>query len=195
MDLTSDTIDAEPSAALAALRDAWRAKWPGALACWSRYVQLSEPRWCLNASDEKREHLQGSFAMIRLVDHAVVISLSQVRNQGLDEFSIEIMAHEIGHHVYTPADLSDNARMLARIRAGLPTKERLAPWIANLYEDLLINDRLQRVAGLNMAGVYQRLGKGSADPDMDALYADLRIAVAARARHVDRGRRRRPAQR
>jgi hypothetical protein len=102
MDLTSDTIDAEPSAALAALRDAWRAKWPGALACWSRYVQLSEPRWCLNASDEKREHLQGSFAMIRLVDHAVVISLSQVRNQGLDEFSIEIMAHEIGHHVYTP---------------------------------------------------------------------------------------------
>jgi hypothetical protein len=164
MDLTSDTIDAEPSAALAALRDAWRAKWPGALACWSRYVQLSEPRWCLNASDEKREHLQGSFAMIRLVDHAVVISLSQVRNQGLDEFSIEIMAHEIGHHVYTPADLSDNARMLARIRAGLPTKERLAPWIANLYEDLLINDRLQRVAGLNMAGVYQRLGKGSADP-------------------------------
>lgn len=101
--------------------------------------------------------------MIRLVDHAVVISLRQVHERGLAPFAVEIMAHEIGHHVYTPADLTDNARVQARIRAGLPTKERLAGLVANLYEDLLINDRLQRSAGLDLAGVYRQLGGQSHD--------------------------------
>jgi hypothetical protein len=95
--------------------------------------------------------------MIRLVDHTVVISLRQVRDEHLTDFALEILAHEIGHHVYCPADLSDNARLLARIRAGLPTRETLAPMIGNLYTDLLINDRLQRTAGLNIAGVYRQL--------------------------------------
>ncbi len=148
---------------LETLRDDWRQKWPTALAAWSRYVQLSEPRWCLTSDDETREQLSGSFAMIRLVDHAVVISLRQVQARGLAKFAVEILAHEIGHHVFTPADLTDNARVLARIRAGLPTKERLAPFVANLYEDLLINDRLQRAAGLNLAGVYRQLDNQSPD--------------------------------
>jgi hypothetical protein len=34
--------------------------------------------------------------------------------------------------------------------------------IANLYADLLINDRLQRLASLDMAGVYQKLGSPKA---------------------------------
>ena len=83
--------------------------------------------------------------------------------QKLEAFAIEVMAHEIGHHVYCPADLTDHGRCIARIRAGLPTKEHLAGFIANLYTDLLINDRLQRQAGLDIAGVYQALGKGSRD--------------------------------
>lgn len=126
-------------------------------------MQLSEPRWCLTTADEKQEQLSGSFAMIRLVDHAVVISLLQVEAYGLERFGVEIMAHEIGHHVYTPADLTDNARVLTRIRAGLPTKERLAPMVVNLYEDLLINDRLQRSAGLDLAAVYRQLDDRSPD--------------------------------
>jgi hypothetical protein len=38
--------------------------------------------------------------------------------------------------------------------------------IANLYTDLLINDRLQRSAGLPLAAVFKRLAaqEGSADP-------------------------------
>ena len=35
--------------------------------------------------------------------------------------------------------------------------------IANLYEDLLINDRLQRSCGLDMAGVYQKIDNHSTD--------------------------------
>lgn len=151
--------DLPPTAEVLALQDLWRASWPAALECWSRFVKLSEPRWCRTIKEERAEELSGSFAMIRLVDHAVVISLRQVLAMGLGQFAVEVLAHEIGHHVYTPADLTDNARLLARIRQGLPTQEGHAPLVSNLYEDLLINDRLQRMAGLDIAGVYRALGK------------------------------------
>lgn len=140
----------------------WQQAWPQAIADWSPYVQLRDPSWCQNLADEQREHLTGSFAMIRLDDHAVVISLVQIVEKGLEKFAAEILAHEIGHHVYCPADLTDNARLLARIRRGLPGCESFAPMVANLYADLLINDRLQRQCGRDIAGVYRAL-KGDSD--------------------------------
>ncbi len=156
--------------ALESLKTQWLGAWPQAIADWSPYIQLHEPAWCLNAKDEKRESLSGSFAMIRLVDHAVVISLKQILEQGLEKFSAEILAHEIGHHVYCPADLTDNARLLARIRRGLPGCESYAPMIANLYADLLINDYLQRSCGRDMAGVYQAIPKEPTQSKLWLLY-------------------------
>ncbi len=152
--MTATTIPTD----LASIRDRWLLAWPEALALWSRYIQLHEPVWCFTDKEERREELAGSFAMIRLVDHSIVVSIRQVSEQGLDRFAKEILAHEIGHHVYCPADLSDNARLLARIRHGLPGKEDFAPMVSNLYSDLLINDRLQRISELDMAGVYLQLG-------------------------------------
>jgi len=152
-----------PSASLLALRDAWAAQWPAALALWSRFTRLSEPRWCFSDAEAAQEGLTDSFAMIRLTDQAVVVNLALIQASHLERFALEILAHEIGHHVYAPADLTDNARMIARMRWGLPTKEHLAPFISNLYSDLLINDRLQRSAGLSEAGVYQALVSESSD--------------------------------
>jgi hypothetical protein len=144
------------------LRADWSGRWPDALADWSRFVKLSEPRWCLTEKEEKQEGLSGSFAMIRLPDQAVVISLRQVRERGLERFAREIAAHEIGHHVYCPGNMTDQGRMVARMRRALPTREHLAPVVANLYSDLLINDRLQRSGGLDIAGVYRQM---RSDPD------------------------------
>lgn len=146
------------------LKEAWEARWPEALALWSKFTKLREPRWCFTAEEEKAESLSGSFAMIRLNDTSVVISLAQVLAQKLEAFPVEILAHEIGHHVYCPADLSDQGRMIARMRRALPTKEHLAGFISNIYADLLINDRLQRSAGLKMADVYKTLDTKSTDP-------------------------------
>ena len=96
--------------------------------------------------------------MIRLVDHHVVISLRQIEEDKLQDFALQILAHEIGHHVYCPADLTDNARLMARLRKGLPSQGAATRrFISNLYSDLLINDRLQRSAGLSMAAVYQAI--------------------------------------
>jgi hypothetical protein len=160
-EILSKSADKRPD--VEAIREQWLAAWPHALELWSKFTQLSAPHWCVTIDDEKREQLAGSFAMIRFVDHAVVISLRQVRERRLERFATEILAHEIGHHVYCPADLNDNARLLARITKGLPSKEQAAPMISNLYTDLLINDRLQRESALDMAGVYRALENTSQD--------------------------------
>ncbi|WP_313643340.1 hypothetical protein [Stenotrophomonas sp.] len=135
----------------------WRAAWPQALADWSRFTRLQDPRLCDTSVEAAKEGLSGSFAMIRLADQRVVIDLPQVLRLGLQDHAREILAHEIGHHVLAPATATDHARLLARIRRALPTLEAHAPMVANLYTDLLINDRLQRQCGLRMAEIYQRL--------------------------------------
>ncbi len=157
------TAPAPAATGLETLRAAWAAEWARALARWSKFTRLSDPRWCLNEADEKREGLDRSFAMIRLTDQAVVVGLRGVREKKLERFAVEVLAHEVGHHVYCPANLTDHGRVLARMRRALPTVEALAPLAANLYADLLINDRLQRAADLDIAGVYRALGGGSKD--------------------------------
>jgi hypothetical protein len=139
------------------IEEQWSKAWADALADWSPYVQLREPTWCYTPSDEAREGLTESFAMIRLKDHSVVISIKQIQEHNLESFPHEILAHEIGHHVLCPADLTDNARLIARVRRGLPEVESYAPYISNLYADLLINDRLQRFCNRRLDLVYQSL--------------------------------------
>jgi len=139
------------------LREQWLAEWPRALAAWSRFSKLSSPHLCTSTAAATHQGLTGSFAMIRLQDHAVVIDLERVQRAGLGDYAVEILAHEIGHHIYCPANLEDHARCLVHIRRGLPSVEQYAPMIANLYTDLLINDRLKRSMELRMDEVYQRL--------------------------------------
>lgn len=139
------------------LKTDWEACWPAALAAWSPFLRLRSPRWCVTEKEEWKEGLRDSFAMIRLLDHAVVISLRKVREMGLEGLATAVLAHEAGHHAFSPADLADNGRLMARMRAGLPTREVFAGLAANLYTDLLVNDRLQRSAGLDMAAVYRAL--------------------------------------
>jgi hypothetical protein len=158
---------------LEALRLRWEEQWPAALEAWSRFTRLSPPRLCVTPDEERREGLAGSFAMIRLTDQAVVVSLAEVMASDVADLGVEILAHEIGHHVLAPANLTDHGRMLSRMRWGLPTLEHQAPMVANLYTDLLINDRLQRSAGLRMDEVYRRIRKqqeGSADGAVWKLY-------------------------
>lgn len=139
------------------LRDRWMAQWPAALEAWSRFTRLRPPALCMQVTEAKREGLTGSFAMIRLVDQAIVVSLPEVIKCSVQDYALEVLAHEIGHHVLAPATLTEHGRLLARIRRGLPTLEAQAPMVANLYTDLLINDRLQRGSSLRMAEVYQKL--------------------------------------
>lgn len=142
---------------LNALELEWRQWWPTALSHWSSYTRLNDPLFLHSHADAIAAGLSGSFACINLHNHRVLINLQEIDERGLQPFALEILSHEIGHHVYAPGDLTDNARLLARTRLGLPNVEAHAPMIANLYTDLLINDRLQREASLDMASVFVRL--------------------------------------
>ncbi|PKL16706.1 MAG: hypothetical protein CVV49_14770 [Spirochaetae bacterium HGW-Spirochaetae-5] len=93
------------------LKDKWLVRWDEAVKLWSPFVKLRTPVFCETAKDEKREGLTGSFAMIRLTDFSVVISLRQIESLGLGDYALEILAHEAGHHIYAPGDLADNSRI------------------------------------------------------------------------------------
>ena len=149
----------------ATLIERWRAAWPQALAAWSKFTRLRDARLCESRVDAAQEGLSGSFAMIRLFDQSVVVDLESVYELGLEDYAVEILAHEIGHHVLAPGNATDQFRLLARIRRALPTLERHAPMVANLYTDLYINDRLQRRSNLRMADIYKRLAEASGKGD------------------------------
>lgn len=146
------------------LQEKWTQAWAQALACWSRYTQLREPRWLSTTEEAAAEGLTGSFAMITLCDHRVIIRLDEVLKHGLQDYAVEILAHEIGHHVYAPGDLGDQAVALARARRALPTLTELAPMVVNLYQDLLINDRLVRFHDLRLEKVYRALAARRNEP-------------------------------
>lgn len=138
----------------------WEKAWPKALSLWSRYTRLRPPRLCLTRQEAFTEGLRDSFAMIRLSDQSIIVSLPELEVSNVQNFPLEILAHEIGHHILAPATLTDHARMISRMRWALPTIENQAPMVANLYTDILINDRLQRSCGLRLAEVYQKIGHG-----------------------------------
>lgn len=121
---------------------------------------LARPSLCASRVEASKQGLSGSFAMIRLLDQSVVVDLPLVTELGLDDYALEVLAHEIGHHILAPGSASDQFRLLARMRRALPTLEQHAPMVANLYTDLFINDRLQRQANLRMADIYRKLEQG-----------------------------------
>lgn len=142
------------------LKQNWQSSWDKARATWSPFVKLREPVWCLSSSEARKEGLTGSFAMIRLSDHRIVIDLEEVLKLDVGGCALQVLAHEIGHHIYTPANLHDNAILLSRIQWGLAGIENRTAFVANIYSDFLINDMLQRSKGLDMAVVYQKVNKG-----------------------------------
>ena len=135
--------------------DVWMKKWPEALELWGKYIKLRDPLLT------RRKKVPGKktatpLAYIDLQSKQVVVSLDQVEKLGLEPYALEILAHEVGHHVFAPGDLLDAARCMARIRKALREYEGEAGLILNLYTDLLINHRL-KAAGLAMEAIYARL--------------------------------------
>lgn len=171
------------------LIDRWRDAWPQAIEKWSKFTRLRDARLCESKLEAAKEGLTGSFAMIRLVDQSVVVDLETISTIGLEDYAVEILAHEIGHHVLAPGSATDQFRLLARMRRALPTLEHHAPMIANLYTDLFINDRLQRQASLRMADIYRLLDKsnGSSKESKQASLWTLYMRIYEHLWKLDKG--------
>ena len=76
-------------ATLASLRNRWTEAWPAALAAWSKFTRLRPPNLCLTETEARHEGLSGSFAMIRLQDQSIVVSLPQVVNCRVEGYGLE----------------------------------------------------------------------------------------------------------
>lgn len=151
----SDGLDA----AAAQFTDAW----PRARAAFSPYTQLAAPILCRTTDDERREGLEGSFAMIRMRDQRIVIGLGQIVELALAPHAHAILAHEVGHYVHAPGTLREHVRLHDRLRRTLPSELAChAGLVANLYTDLLLNDRLQRARLADIAAVYVALRRPEA---------------------------------
>ncbi|WP_182111462.1 hypothetical protein [Actinotalea sp. JY-7876] len=143
---------------MSALAERWLAAWPAALGAWGRPTRMHLP-----TLHEERVPGAGSFAWFSCTDVEVHICLADVRARGLEDHAVAALAHEVGHHVLAPGDLLTAARVAARVRVGLVDADQLVGTVANLWADLLINDRLQRRAGLDVLGLYAALGRPSPD--------------------------------
>jgi hypothetical protein len=133
----------------------WNAAWPKALELWGQWIRLSAPRMATNSFEVKEWALDGVLACIRMATHGVHVNLPLIRERKLAAFPMQILAHEVGHHVFVPGTLLDHFRILAQVRKGLPTFESRVPEIANVWSDLLVNDHIHRVLGLPMDGPYR----------------------------------------
>lgn len=152
--------EATAAAGKAELGQAWLAAWPEALAAWSHHTQLRAPVFHDDEREAAADGMLGQIAAIRLTDQRVMVNLLEIARRGLEDCALPILAHEIGHHVYVPANLADNARMIAAIKRvffNLPRQAVLTA--ANLYGDLLINDRLHRRVGIDMVRPYRILAR------------------------------------
>lgn len=154
---------------LGALREQWHAAWPEALAAWGRFTRLGAPT--LHGPGTAPEGV-GSFAWFSTTRVSVHVDLAEVVELGIEDHAVAVLAHEVGHHVLSPGDLTTSALLVARTRAGLVDQDQLAPLTANLWSDLLINDRLQRRAGIDLAGLWRALGPGTSTVMQTVLRAD-----------------------
>ncbi|MBL9024504.1 MAG: hypothetical protein JNL21_20075 [Myxococcales bacterium] len=157
--------------AIAAAEAAFLEAWLRARIAFSPYTRLAAPILCRNEKEEKAEGLEGSFAMIRMKDERIVIGLKMVAERGLAAHAHAILAHEVGHYVHAPGSLREHVRLHDRIRRTLGAGLRShAGLVANLYTDLLLNDRLQRSKTADIAAVYRALREGGDTSLLWSLY-------------------------
>lgn len=138
---------------------AWHAAWPDALAAWSSWTLLRDPAF-LDEPDLASHGMEGQIAAIRLADSLIMVNTAEVLRRGLQDLGHAVLAHEVGHHVYVPGNRTEHARLLLvlhRALAGVPVEA--IHMVANLWADLLVNDRLQRRAGVDVSAIYRILCK------------------------------------
>ena len=66
----------------------WKSHWQQAKLEWNPLLRLQEPIWCLSHQEAKKEGLTGSFAMIRLTDHRIVINIEEIIERGITDYAI-----------------------------------------------------------------------------------------------------------
>ncbi|WP_456826819.1 hypothetical protein [Cellulomonas sp. P5_E12] len=145
------------------LAERWMREWPDALAAWGRTTRMHPP--VLHTSACRMD----TWAWYTTADPEVHVDLTVVVERGIQDHARAVLAHEIGHHVLAPVDRLTALKIAARVRVGLVDQDHLVGLVENLWCDLLINDRLQRQAGIDRASLAAAVGAATADNPLGLL--------------------------
>lgn len=135
----------------------WQALWPQAQALWSPYLKMYEPIWLEEPEAIAAADFDGQIASINVVNQRVSVNLRAIRDSQLEAYALEILAHEIGHHVYVPANMQQNLQLLGIMHTHLGSAQAHTAEIANFYFDLLINHYLQQHSNCRFDKLYRQL--------------------------------------
>ena len=146
-----------------------RAAWLDALDLWG--VDLHDPVFVADAGES-------TFAWFRFPSE-VTVDLALVERVGAEQHLSSILAHEIGHHVVAPSTRLDGFKVVQQMARALsaldewsgefrrrPSDPGEAHELANLWEDLLINTRVERLQRRRAVGA----GRADDEPDLIALW-------------------------
>ncbi|HAR64453.1 MAG: hypothetical protein DKM50_00805 [Candidatus Margulisiibacteriota bacterium] len=79
-----------------------------------------------------------------------------IEKAGFQVYMIMLMGHEIGHHKWIPYDLKTLILIVDSVYKVTEDQDKAA-YIANVYEDLVINDRLFSERGVPMHLLYEKM--------------------------------------
>ncbi|MCP5028245.1 MAG: hypothetical protein GY929_18365 [Actinomycetia bacterium] len=147
----------------AELESAWADAFIDAQRIWSPVLELPALRFCRSADDARAAGLGDGFIRSGLTERSIAVSLRRATGLGLGSSAEAVLSHTIGHLVLAPGDLGHHARLVARVRAGLGAHRRLAPLVANLWADLVVDQRL-RSLGFDPTDLQRQLAPGSTSP-------------------------------
>lgn len=103
--------------------------------------------------------------MIRLRRQQILLNGPALHRRGLLPHLYPVLCHEIGHYACCPGTAEAHAGLCARAFAGLGVEQRgQMATVVNLYEDLLINTRLQLEKGLDLVPLLLALRPPDPEP-------------------------------
>lgn len=176
IEIDNTVFDAENTKEENEFIEKWNGSFQEACDLWSKFANLQTPIYITSKNEKIYREFKDAIALILLDSRRIVISYEQIKKMGMEEFSKEIIAHEVGHHMRYPSDLIHHGKLLGRMRRALLEFGDRSPRILNMFQDILINDKLQTEDGLNMSGIYEKMTENAAKnsptgkPEFDPLW-------------------------
>lgn len=152
---TSTTDSHQPLLAMA------EAVWPRAQRVWSPVTRLHRPTLLEKPAKDALAwiDLRTMSVHVNLRRATPLMGTTAARSAGQEELVLALLAHEVGHYVLAPGDMTTAARIHMRVRSGLIDCDEQVGMVANLWCDLLINDELQRHRGVSMISLLEAVSE------------------------------------
>ena len=152
---TSTTDSHQPLLAMA------ETVWPRAQLVWSPITRLHRPTLLEKSSKDALAwiDLRTMSVHVNLRRATPLMGTTAARSAGPEELVLALLAHEVGHYVLAPGDMTTAARIHMRVRSGLIDCDEQVGMVANLWCDLLINDELQRHRGVSMISLLEAVSE------------------------------------